>query len=261
MAKYYFIGTYLPALYFDTKPEISLTEFDHLLRANLNQKDFEKTRVMRSLYDTLNLRSLWLGEPLDPWGNEDENALNEALITQVGLPDFICDFLDVYEKKEDRLRHFPALLAQFFRYMGTHYSTGFLNDYLNFEREWRLVFTGFRAKKLGRDLNVELQYENPEEDIIAQMLAQKDAKTYEPPEKYQDLKAIFDQYSDDPLALQRAIDEYRFNYIDSLVDLADTFSIDRVLAYMAQLIILQKWYELDREKGIEIVDNIVKEIS
>jgi len=187
--------------------------------------------------------------------------LEEALISQVGLPDFVYNFLDAHEKKEDRLRNYPFLLAQFFRSAATHYSKGFLHDYLNFEREWRLVFTAFRAKKLGRDLSVELQYENPEEDLIAQMLAQKDAKTYEPPEKYQDLKALFDKYADDPLALQRALDEYRFNYIDSLVDLADTFSIERILAYMAQLIILKKWYELDREKGIEIIENVVKVIA
>lgn len=261
MAKYYFIGTYLPALYFDIAPEISLPEFDNLLRDNLTRGDYQKTKVIRSLYDILNLRSLWLEEPLDPWGNLNENELEDALISLVGLPDYVYAFLDAHEKKADRLHHFPVLLAEFFRRVSKECSKGFLRDYLSFEREWRLVFAGFRAKKLGRDLSIELQYEDPEEELIAQMLAQKDAQTYEPPEKYQDLKAIFDKFSDDPLALQRAIDEYRFNYIDSLVDIADTFSIKRILAYMAQLIILLKWFELDKMKGIEIVDKIVKEIS
>ncbi len=93
------------------------------------------------------------------------------------------------------------------------------------------------------------------------MLAQKDAKSFEPPEKYQELKFIFEKYGECSIGVERAIDEYRFNYIDQLVDMADGFSINHILAYMAQLIIVQKWFALDKKKGIEIIDTIVKEIS
>ena len=261
MTKYYYIGTILPSLSFEVEPEISLIEFDRLLRDNLTQSDYRKTSALRRIYDTLNLRAFWLGEELDPWGNYNAVELEEAIVSQQGLPDSIYEFLEAHEKKDDRLRYFPSLLAQAFREEIENHPKGFIHDYLSFEREWRLVFTGFRAKKLGRDLSVELQYENPEEELIAQMLAQKDAKTFEPPEKYQALKAIFDRYADEPLELERALDEYRFNYIDSLIELSDSFSMDRILAYMSQLIILQKWFALDKEKGLKIVDIIVKEIS
>lgn len=261
MANYYYVGTALPSLSFDTPPEISLTEFNHLLMDNLTKKDYEKTRLIRGFYDVLNLRSLWLNEDLDLWGNLDENELDEALINLYGLPDYVYDFLEAHPKIDDRLRHFPQLLATFFLRSAKNEPKGFLKDYLNFEREWRLVFTAFRAKKLGRDISVELQYEDLDEDLIAQILAQKDAKTYMPPENYDDLRFIFEKYSDDPLMLQRAIDEYRFNKIDELVGMEDTFSINRILGYMAQLIIVQKWFELDKKKGIQIVDKIVKELS
>ena len=61
------------------------------------------------------------------------------------------------------------------------------------------------------------------------------------------------------MALQRALDEYRFEKIDSFVDLADTFSIERILAYFAQFMIVEKWFESDKARGIQIVDAIVKE--
>jgi len=261
MTKYYFIGTILPSLSFEGEPEISLIEFDRLLRDNLTAKDYTKTRALRRIYDILNLRTWWLGEELDPWGNYNEVELEEAIVSQVGFPQYVYAFLEAHEKKEDRLRFFPSLLAQAFRDEIEAHPSGFVHNYFSFEREWRLVFAGFRAKKLGRDLNVELQYENPEEELIAQMLAQKEAKTFEPPEKYQELKIIFDRYADEPLELEKALDEYRFNYIESLIELSDTFSMDRILAYMSQLMILQKWFALDQEKGLKIVDIIVKEIS
>ena len=135
----------------------------------------------------------------------------------------------------------------------------FLKAYFTFERELRLVMTGFRAKKLGRDLSLELRYENLEEEIINEIISQKDAKVFEPPEKYEALKFYFDKFGEEPLVLQKALDEYRFNFIDQLVDMSDAFSIERILSYMIQLIIVEKWFELDKAKGMQIVDIIVKE--
>jgi Protein of unknown function (DUF2764) len=258
MSNYYFVGTLLSPLSFDTRPEMTLAQLDELLADNLTIHDYKKILIARRFYDVLNLRSLWLGEPLDVLGEMSKIELEEALANQVGLPAFVYKFVDTYEKNSERLHHFPLLLAKFFQDVRT-VKDSFLRHYLTIERELRLVLTAFRAKKLGRSLSVELQYEDPEEELIAQLLAQQDATTYEPPEKYQDLKVLFDKYGNDPIALQRALDQYRFEVLDNLVDPADGFSIDRILAYFLQLILVSKWFELDRARGIEIVDTIVKE--
>lgn len=260
MTKYYYVGVSLPSLSFEVPPEISFVEFLNLLRRNLTERDYQKTKSLRRIYDVLNLRSLWLGESLDERGELNTIDIEEALISRIGFPDYVYEFMERYETLADRLHHFPWLLSRFFQEAIAN-SEGFVKNYLQFEREWRLIFSGFRAKKLGRDLSVELQYENPEEELIAQLLAQKDAEEYEPPEKYKHLKVLFKKYGDDPLALERAIDYYRFNYIEELVGMTDQFSINRILAYMAQLLIVEKWFELDKNKGIKIVDTIVKGTS
>lgn len=260
MTKYYFVGTALPALSFDVPPEISFPQLEVLLRDNLTDKDYQKTLEIRRFYDLLNLRSFWSEEGLDPRGGMTAGVLEEALMNRTGFPGYVYDFIDLYPKKEDRLRHFSSLLAKFFQH-AKNLKDPFLRHYLSFERELRLVMTAFRAKKLGRDLSVELQYEDPEEDLIAQLLAQKDATTYEPPEKYQDLKFLFEKNGDDPMALERALDEYRVEKIESLVGLGDVFSIERILAYFTQFIIIEKWFELDHAKGMQMVDRIAKTYS
>jgi hypothetical protein len=241
MAKYYFVGTLLPPLLFDAPPEITFAELDVLLRDNLTERDYGKTVAIRRFFDILNLRALWAGEELDPRGSLSPQALEEALIQGDGLPEYVYLFVDKYPKIDDRLHHFSFLLSKFFQNT-KNMNSSFLRNFLSFERELRLVMTAFRAKKLGRDLSVELQYENPEEDFIAQVLAQKDAKTYEPPEKYKELKIIFETVGDNPMTLQKAIDEYCFGTIDSLVSMADVFSVDRLLAYLIQFMIVEKWF-------------------
>lgn len=260
MAEYYFVGTLLPSLSLGIPPEISIEKLEVLLRDNLTYHDYQKTMVLRRFYDILNLRALFLEEEFDPRGEFSVYEMGEALMNHVGLPDYVFEFIERYPKTEDRLHHFPFLLAKFFQ-EAENLKDPFLRHYLNFEREMRLVMTAFRAKKLGRDLSVELQYENPEEDLIAQLLAHKDAKTYEPPEKYQDLKVLFDKYGDNPMVLQKALDQYRIEVIEGFVDMADMFSIDHILAYLVQYMIIEKWSQLDKDKGMQIVDKIISPIK
>jgi hypothetical protein len=259
MANYYFVGTTLPELHFDQKPELGFRELNILLKDNLTQADYAKTRTIRNLYDILNLRAYWKGEPFDLMGNLNSTEMEEALVTRSDLPPYVFEFLDKYETDEDRLRHYPELLSLFFRKEISE-SKGFLKDYLQMERELRLVLLAFRAKKLGKDLYKELQYEDPEEDLIAQILAQKDAPQYEPPEKYAEIKNLLNENQDSPLNLQKALLEYRFQKIEELLGL-DMFSIDRILGYLIELMMVEKWQHLDQQKGHEIIESMFKDKS
>jgi hypothetical protein len=257
MGNYYFVGTLLPSLSFETSPEISFEEFETLLRDNLTTQDYDKTKTIRIFYDILNLRALWMGEELDPRGEYDETELEDALFNCSGLPDYVYDYIDAYEKQEDLIKYFPKLMAKLFQNAAS-IKDSFLQKYMQFERELRLILVGFRAKKLGWDLASELQFEDPEEELIAQMLAQKDAKEFTPPEKFDDLKKIFSQHRDDPLAFQKALDQYRFDEVEGMVDFGDNDSMQRILAYMIQLFLVEKWHEMDKLKGKEIVEAIIK---
>jgi len=259
MTDYYFLATALPDLQLGYPPDITFQGFSNLLKANLSPEDYRKSIVMRRYYDIQNIRSFLKKEEIDFRGVFDENELEDAILTYSGFPDYVYDFLDHYENTEDRLHHFPMLISNYFK-IESENATGFLHDYLTFEREWRLVLTGFRAKKMGRDLAEELQYEDPDDDIVMQILAQKDAQTYDPPDRYSDLKPLFDEHSDSPVELYQALCEYRYAKIEELMGTYQ-FSVDRVLGYLAQLVIVERWLELDKKKGLEIVDKIVKESS
>lgn len=259
MANYYFLGTLLPDLSVDQPPELSFREFEQLLKENLSNSDFAKIQAVRNYYDILNLAAYWKKEPFDPLGNLDEGGMEEAMVTRTMFPPYVFEFLDRYESDSSRLEHFSELLSIFFQYEagkgGLEYK-GFLKFYVEMERERRLVLMGLRAKKLNRDLLKELQYENPDEELVAQMLAQKDAPQYEAPDKYQDLVQLYHKYSDEPWQLQKALIEYRMKKVEEYLGL-DFFSFDRILAYMIELILLEKWHKLDKQKGKEMIDEML----
>ncbi|SCA62784.1 Uncharacterized protein SCG7086_AD_00350 [Chlamydiales bacterium SCGC AG-110-P3] len=259
MSNYYFLASLLSELTIGSPSELSFHEFDKLLDSNLTPSDREQVRAIRRLYDIDNVRAMWNEEPHSQYGNYGLNDLDEALLTQSGLPGYVYEFLDRYDEKAERMRHYPGLLGAYFSEEISR-SSGFLKEYLTFEREWRLVAAAYRAKVMGRNVGSELQHEDPNEDLVAQILAQKDSPSFEAPTRFEPLVSLLESKLDRPMEVHQAICEYRFSYLRGLVQ-DDFFSINKVLSYLVRLILVEEWLELDKRKGLEIMETIVKEAS
>ena len=252
MRNYYFVVPSLPPLSLSERPELSFEELMTRLSVNLSKQDLEKTKVLRRFVDIYNIRALLMEEPIDPRGNLSEKELDEALLVHAGLPEYVFDFLDQFEKVPDKIRNFSGLLARYFN-EEIPLQKEFLSKYLTFERECRLVLVALRAKQLGRDIVKELQFEDPTDPLVAHILAQRDSERYDPPAEYQDLKELIASCSGDPWMENRAFAEYRFKKIQEMAE-GKPFTIDQILSYMAQLMIIENIIELDAEKGRMILD-------
>ena len=202
--------------------------------------------------DILNIRPVLQEEEIDPRGNLDEKDLNLALLDRDFFPSYVFDFFEENETLAEKLKHFPSLLSQFFR-EEIESQTGFLKKFFSFEREWRLVLLALRAKSLQRDPVEELQFEDPKDPFIMQIVSQKDSDQYEPPIEYKEIKDLLLSSGEDPWEQNKVIALYRFNKIQELVE-EKQFSMDYILAYLAQLMIVEYWNELDKAKGKIILD-------
>lgn len=276
MAEYHFLAALLPPLEIGHVPTLGFPELKELIKVNLTPQDWEEFRTLLLLVDFENFRSLWSGEPLDPRGNYTKEELQQSLIdlswpNNVEFPLYLKDYLQKYPTDAARFAHFPQLMSTFLDVEKEKHS-GFIKEYFTFEREWRLVMTGFRAKKLGKNIDLELQYEDPEDPIVAQVLAQKDAKVFEPPFEYKELKPIFEAYEDSPAELQKALIEYRFGKIiefqnagifslHRLLGYTSRILLDHILGYTARLMIVENWMELDVQQGLQTIDIIEKNVG
>lgn len=255
MSNYYFVNAALPPLSLGTPPEITFQELRTILRENLSADDLKQVAYLLRPIDLANIRALWMGMPLDERGNFSPKELEEALLVPDGLPQYLSDFLDQYESIHDRLRFFPALYAALYR--ETSGRSGFLVKAFAFERDVRLVLTALRAKKTGRDVARELQFEDPTDTLVADILAQKDSPDYTPPAEYEGLKALFEKHSENPKELFQALLEYRFSKYEELEE-NEHFTLDRILSYLARLLIVESWEELRSEKGRDLMEDLSK---
>jgi hypothetical protein len=254
MGRYYYVINAFPVLSLGVKPEMTYEEARDMLFLNLCRRDWEQVVLFQRLVDIRNIRALWLQEPLDPRGNFGEKDLEEALLVRMALPPFVVSFLERYESQEDRLRYFSSLYASLYIESLPHLS-GFLFRYYQLEREIRLVLTALRAKMAGRDLIRELQFEDPSDPFVAQLLAQKDEGDTIVPQEYEELKRAFLENRNEPKKLYRSILQSRFAMIEDL-EVGRPFAMDQVLGHLARLAIVESWEQQDEEKGRTVLDQV-----
>lgn len=259
MRDYYFLVSLLPPLEIGHTPGLGFAELKELLSINLSHRDERYVGTFLQLIDLENLRAYWADEPLDPRGNLTKKELEQSLLYEQWSPEeefpfYLRDYLNNYNTDKDRLKNFYKLLGNFLSYH-IEKSFGFVKNFFEFQRNIHLIMVGFRAKLSNRDVVKELAHEDPSDVIVQQILSQKDSKTYEPPFEYKELKPIFEENKYSPIDLHRELYVYQFNYMVELWG-GEFFTIDRVLNYMARLILCERWLELDTQAGVKIIDDI-----
>ncbi|NGX39311.1 MAG: hypothetical protein KR126chlam1_00637 [Chlamydiae bacterium] len=250
MKNYYFVAPSLPTLVLGEVPELTFEEVIHRLELNLSPEDLEKVKTLRLVIDLQNIRALYQGKPLDPHGNLSEKELDEALLVEADLPDYVFDFLGQFEETSAAAAHFFGLLSRYYAEEIPRQS-GFLKELLTFQREMRLVLAAYRATKLKRDIVAELQFEDFTDPLVAEILAQKDMPEYEPPAEYRDLLASLEESKNDPWKQYSVVVVYEFDRIEEMTGYP-LFSLDWILGFVARLMLVEKWNQLDDERGEEI---------
>lgn len=254
MPNYYFVVNALPDIALGVAPELSFKEVREMLALNLSAEDLRKVKELLRPIDLYNIRALWLGMPLDDKGNYPGKELEEVLLVKEGLPAYLDEFLERYETVAERLRNFSCLSVSLFQEAGQRFE-GFLKRYFQLQRELRLVLTAIRAKQTGRDLVRELQFEDASDPFVAEIIAQRDTPDYTPPLEYTELKTIFIEHQTNPQKLNYELLQFEYKKIEELEE-NQHFTMDRILGYLARLILVESWQMLDRNRGVMTVEQL-----
>lgn len=259
MKEYFFLASYLPQLEIGHVPQLGFEELKDLVLINVLPEDQRCLRQLLRQVDLENLQAIWTGAPIDPRGNLNNEELQQALAQfswseEEPFEESLSEYLLKYTDNHERAKHFTWLLSSFYKEKRENHK-GFLQKYYNFQYEWQWVLAAFRAKKEGREITRELQFEESSDPLISQILAQKDATSFEPPYEYTDLKPIFEAFADEPMELHKALVSYQFDHMITLF-IGELFTIERILNYAARLLLVERWNALDAQKGMEVLDAI-----
>ena len=115
-----------------------------------------------------------------------------------------------------------------------------------------------RAKKLKIDLSKEFQFEDPRDLFVAELLAQKDTSNFEFPAEFIEMDEALKGEGLDPKEQYKALAQFCFYHI--LENIQDhPFSIDYLLGYLAQFMIIDNWNMLNEKEGSKRLNQMVQE--
>lgn len=250
--QYYFLATSFPSLDLHQMPEISFQQLHESLLENLSKADFALYRDFLLYIDLKNIKALIAEKSFDPRGYFSEKSLREALLTKEDLPEYLFTYLQKIEDPYLRLKNYVKIYSRFF----SQKREGFLRKYFSQERDIRLILAALRAKKWNKSIQQELQFEDFSEPLVAYILVQKDAKEFEPPEGYKELKTLFTLHEKKPQELEKKLIEYRIKKIEDLLE-GELFSIGAVLGYAVKLFLIESWWQLDFDQGKQTLNQLV----
>ena len=255
MSGYFFLGSVLPSIKIGIEPEMVFEELITLYQQNLTASDFEQVKRIQTYIDLKNVQNFLKKDKIDQRGLLSIKDLDKAFDEQEGLPTFVFDFFKEHREMCDQFARYSQVFTAFFQESEIK-DRGFLKDYFRFERKWKVVIAGYRAKNLGIDIATALRYEDSDDLLIKEILAQKEAPVFAFPIDFIDLGEQLKRIGDKPDQQYRLMAQFLFDWIEDRIQ-DRPFSIDYLLGYLLQLIIVEDFFALDEESGNKYLKGIV----
>jgi hypothetical protein len=249
MGSRFFLIPFFPSLSYDSTPLMSLYEAEFFCRLNLSHHDQKAMDCLYTLNDLDNIRSFFAGIPMTATGSIPHEELRERLENDECPLEELEDFFALHTTFEARSTHMHEL----FRSFCTHLSPDlprFVHQYFVIVHTSRHLMAYLRATELGQVYALD-----PEEigfDI-------KDTNTWPP--IYRPLITIWQSRLHNPADLERAVSQWKFDLIDTLVSESGPFSLDRILAYLLRLRIVEERRELTNPIHMNTLERVVRAIQ
>ena len=182
----------------------------------------------------------------------DKETIRKFLVEPDELPEFIVSFLAENKEFAERYENYDSLYAEYYDYLGEK-DSDFFKNYSLFKSSLRKVIAAFRARSQGLDMETSVP---GSDEITDTILANRTASDFGLKNIFSYIGEMVEVFKEDTLNREKKMDRIRFLFLQNFTG-EDPFREDCVYAYIFQLLILDRWQMLDREKGKQIVSNIV----
>ena len=266
---YYCLVAGLPDLIMeDRKLAFSSVAFRELLLEDLHPQDFKLVSMFFLPFDHQNILSrLYDENPVyDNRGNISEEELEEITDKKTfenaedkDLPGYIYEFLYDFFREEEKPERVVAERSLTKAYYDHLLSTGngFLNEYVRNEMNMRNIMTALNGRKFDIDVSADIIGDSD----IEHALRKSRTRDFGLANDVDNLEALIQIY-EMPNLLDRELkmDMQKWNFLDEAT-FFNYFTIEKVLAFVIKVFIVERWISLDEEKGKELFKQLIKDLE
>lgn len=235
----------------------------------LSQTDRKNLRRLYEYYDVENIINALSGKSAySALGNLSAEEITEGLTDTALLPKYIGTLIEQYRLAENKEtdpeeilinRDVPIEKALWEAYYANCETSGcqFLRTWYGFDRTVRNIAAAYTSRAQGREIAQQLI---GNDDVVA-ALSRSGASDFGLRGEIEYVETLI-QIVENPniIEKERKIDLLRWTMADDLVDF-DYFNINKVLSYMVKMNIIDRWMRLDRDRGAEMFELLLKELQ
>lgn len=239
-----------------------------MLQEDLHPQDYSLVSLFFLPYDHWNIINRLFNKelPFDKRGVYPEELIEEItdkkafdLAEKTDLPDYINQFLRNFFEREDK----PAshniereLTAAYYKMLQKQ-KNDFVRAYAKHELTIRNVFVALN----GRKFDLEVEKDIIGDDDLSEALKKSRARDFGLTADVEILDQLMQIHEmPDPLDREMKLDLLRWQFLENET-FFNYFTIEKVLAFTLKLMITERWFELDEEKGRELFKNLINDLE
>jgi hypothetical protein len=228
----------------------------------LKIEDSQKIKLLFYPYDNRNLINICLQKKVEwhPLGNYKKDQLLQYLNESSNeIPEYLNIFYDEYMKgilPDEEFVLQNVIATRFYDFVLPR-TDGFIYQWLSFNRDFRNILVAMSARQNGYQLENQFIGNNS----IVTKLKTDTSFNFGLQTDFPKIDQLIQMSEDHQiLGMEKQIDFIRWSKIDEISQFAG-FSFDAVAAFMAKLILVHRWTNLDLEKGKKVIENKMNKIN
>jgi hypothetical protein len=266
---YYCLVAGLPDLIPDDKKlHITTLNLRSYLQEQLHPDDYELVKLFYLSWDQDNLINLMFEKDAewDERGNFSRELI-EMLVDKKQyeladtseLPGYFVEFLDFYHDDEEDFTKSMAikiLIAGWYKLLRNS-GLQFLKDFADYKQNMSNIILALN----GRKYNLAFEESLLANDEITEALKKSRSKDFGLANEINDIESIIQIFEmENILERELKLNSHLWNFLDEIT-FFNYFTIEKVLAFVQKLFIVERWFKLDKEKGQQIFKQLLEEIQ
>lgn len=252
----------------DKKLHFSSVELRNYLREEIHPADFELVKLFYLPWDHENLISLLFDSEFewDERGNYSREKLEEfvdkkqfELINPSEFPAYFIDFIEFYHDDEEE---FPKIAAVKFLTEGWYKTlAGSGNKFVAEFGEFKQNMANIMLALNGRKHDIPFEEAIIGDDEVTHALKRSRARDFGLANEINDIETIVQIFEiENILDRELKLDMHTWQFIDEIT-FFNYFTIEKILGFVQKIFIVERWFELDKEKGQQIFNQLLEELQ
>ena len=263
---YFYLVAGLPDIIINqTKSVISSHEFKLELLEQLEPSDYKLAELLYFNYDNENLLNIILkkNKLFNNLGKYSQEELEEQIKEPTYIVDYMKQFILNFKAEDTNLSDliWENKLQTFFFNFVLQTKNDFLKKWFKFDKDVKNILTAINCHKYNYGIENQLIRANCRNEVFKSLLKETPKLDSLSDEVMYIEKILQTAESDDNLSKkEKAIDMLKWKFLEEFT-FFKYFNIEKILAFIITLSIVERWTKHDNKTGEELLKKIINDLQ